>query len=318
MAEQKFFKMLWQGVIPPEKIITEIRTGFLIRTKDSEDWIEREWQKAIAGGLKEWPNDRKPTRYRFCGVQERDGKLIIMLDPCVSYRDFAGSCSPEFLERFGEHCNPHPLAVSVVIVVSDPDGQKIMLTVRKNVDYKPGGYHASIGGFMDISKENDIVSAVYREVKEEAGIESNELSDLRCVALAYNPWTLHSDPVFLATTTLSSGEIRKRTKDDENDSLYFISATRRSIEELITKTSHANVVIAMIGLLLVGKALPAQDDEDERPEEWHRRMLLILAEESKNYDLPHVRQELEIRDTAHFQKIIAIAWLTQMVCKKTP
>lgn len=301
MDEQQFFKLLWKGDVAPKDIVTEIVSNSLVRTAESEVWIEREWQKLLKGGFKAWPNDTKPSRYRFCGAKEENGKLIVTLDPCVSYRDFAGSCSPEFLERFGEGCNPHPLAVSVVIISND---KKIMLTVRKNVDYKPGGYHASIGGFMDIHKEGDVVSAVYREVKEECGVESNELADLRCVSVAYNTWSLHSDPVFLATATLSSEEIQKRMKDDENEKLFFIPATRRSIEELITSTSHANVIIAMVGLLLFGKNIPAQFDEDESGEEWYQRMLSVLAKESKHYDSLKVRAELEARDIARFQEMV--------------
>lgn len=301
MATQKFFVTLWEGNIAPHDIVVNITSNSLVRTAESESWIEKEWQKLLKGGFKAWPNDTNSTRYRFCEVRKEGSKLIVMLDPCVSYRDFIGSNSPEFLERFGEACNPHPLAVSVVVVTSD---RKIMLTVRKNVDYKSGGYHASIGGFLDIRKENEPVSAMYREIKEECGIESNELENVRCVSIAHNPWTLHSDIIFIAETGVESREIQKRTKDDENESLFFIPATRLAIEDLIRKTSHANVIIAMVGLLLLGRCLPPKTSECESQDEWYERMLLVLAEESKDYDLPLERLRLERRDISRFQKMI--------------
>ena len=304
---QNFFKVLWSGDIAPENIITNIKTNSLVRTDVSEKWMEKEWNNFLREGLSALPDDTKSSRYRFCDFREDGINITITLDPCVSYRDFIGGRSATFFETFGVEYSPQPLSVSVLVTTPDTDHPMIMLSVRRNVDYKSGGYHASIGGFVDIHKENNPVSALYREVKEECGIERHELKNVRCVSLVYNPRVFHYDMVFTATVRIDSKEIQKRMKDDENESLFFIPATRQSIEGLIKKTSHAIVSTAMVGLLLVGKRLPAQDGEREQPEEWHGRMLAVLAKESENYDSPQIRADLEARDIARFRKIIKSA-----------
>ena len=124
------------------------------------------------------------------------------------------------------------------------------------------------------------------------------------MSLVYNPQVFHYDLVFTGVVRIDSKEIQKRAKDGENESLFFIPATRQSIEGLIKKTSHAIVSTAMVGLLLVGKRLPAQDGEREQSEEWYERMLAVLARESEDYDSPQVRARLEARDITHFQKMI--------------
>lgn len=277
-----------------------------MKTSETEDWIDQQWQQKLARGMRPWPNDTKPSRYRLVNIEEDEGQLTITLDPCVSYRDFVGSCTPEFIERFGQKCNPNPLAVSVALRAKDKNGiEYVFLTIRKNVDYKKGGYHASIGGFMDIKRDCDPVSAITGEIKEECGIEAYEIEDLRCIAAAYNPneGSYHTDLVFTARATITVEEILTRQKDEENEGLVYIPATRSSIEEWLAPTTHANVIIAMVGLLLLGKDLP--DDDREKGKTWYERMLGILAEESACYDSEETRKFLETRDIERFTEMVA-------------
>ena len=75
-------------------------------------------------------------------------------------------------------------------------------------------------------------------------------------------------------------------------------------QQLLTKTSHANCGISSANLLLVGKHLLDQSHQKESPNEWYKRMLSVLAEESHNYDSAEMRLKLEARDIARFQKMV--------------
>ncbi len=96
MLEQKFFKILVEGEFTPDQIDVVVRSNTLLRTPESERFIEGKWQAHLATGVKPWPNDLKPTRYRVAGLEVVGNRFQITLDPCVSYKDFIGSLTPEF------------------------------------------------------------------------------------------------------------------------------------------------------------------------------------------------------------------------------
>ncbi len=271
------------------------------RTPESEAFIEGGWQMHLAKGNKPWPNDTKPGRYRLdtIGVGTLDGfGLQLFLDPCVSYKDFICSLSTEFEKRYGRDAVPNPLAITIIIRTADG---KTMITVRnQKTDYKPGGWHASIGGFMEIKRGETPTEAGLRELKEEAGIEASELTELVCLGVVYNPWTFHTDLVYSALTSLTSAQILERPHDDENE-IIFIETSADEYERLIADTMHANVVIAMAAMVMLGSEI-FNDDE------WTDRIYSLLDVGSRDYDSLTERQRLEKHDTEIFAKMLADYW----------
>lgn len=292
---QKFFTLLTEGRFSPDQIDVEVTEpgATLMRSPESESYIERRWQEHLAAGNKPWPNDLKPTRYRLASVAVTGGRLKIKLDPCVSYKDHIGSLTREFEDTFGHDFVPDALAVTVV--VTTVDNQTLVTLRNMKTDYKPGGYHVSVGGFMDIRKETNPAAATLRETEEETGIKPEEIENLVCLGAAYNPWTLHTDLIFEAKTTLTAAELLERAHDDENE-LLFVPMEKSSFEYWMLEAMHANVVITMAAMVLVGQRLYGH--------EWRETMLRALAVGSRDYDSEEMRQELEKRDLVRLAEMV--------------
>lgn len=296
MGNQKFFKILVEGMFAPGQIETEITVpgATLVRSNLANAFIDGGWEMHMAKGNKPWPNDTKPGRYRTAKVEVQAGRLKLTLDPCVSYKDFISSLSTVFEERYGHDAVPDPLAVSVLLRTAD---NQTLLTLRdQKADYKPAGWHASIGGFAEIKRNESPVQAGLRELEEEAGIKPDELDELVAVGVVYNPWTLHTDLILSAKTKLTAAEVLERKHDDENE-LLFVNTTAESYEYWIVGGMHANVVIAMAAMIMVGTGFFGP--------EWRAKMLKALAEGSRDYDSLEVRQKLEKRDLGNFAKMVA-------------
>ena len=296
MRENKFFKTLLKGRINPDALEVEIvPTGSsLKRTELSDAWIEGAWQEFIRQGNKPWAGDLTPKRYRMVDlVIGQDDRVILTVDPCVSYHDFIGTQTPAFAENFGDDFVSKAIATSILILTSDG---KTLVTVRvKKTDYKWGGWHCSIGGFWEVQKNETPKQAVIRELEEEAGIAENEIDELLLLGAVYNPWTAHPDLVYSAKTSLTSSEILERSHDDEN-ALMFVDTTAGSYKNLIVNTAHASVVVPLAAMLWVGEELFGQD--------WADEINGFLVEASSGYDDVGTRLKLEKRDLMEFAKTV--------------
>ncbi len=237
-----------------ETVITEPGTT-LLRCHESEAAIEAVWQKLLAAGFRPWPNDLKPTSYRFAGVeQEEDGGVVVTLDPCLSYRDRIGSRTDEFGKQFDSRFYPMPLAVTTVLTALDSSGEeKMMVTMRDATqDVKPGGFHVSTAGVVNIQKDKTPTEAVYREALEECGATKDEITDLSLRAFVYGPWTLHMEMIYFAKLSISCEEVMSR-KHGKEDIVLFIPKTIGMITWLLLIGLHAAVPVGAAALVLLGE-----------------------------------------------------------------
>lgn len=227
----------------------------------------------LATGFTPWPNDLKPTRYRFAGYKERaDGKIAVTLDPCVSYRDFIGARQPEFAERFSEEFHPRNLAVTTVLTARDAGGvERLLITLRDNTqDVKPGGFHVSTAGVANISKDQTPTATAFREAKEESGAEPGEIADLSLRAFVFGPWTLHMEMIYFARLTVTCEEIVERFKEanerslrrlNPKDYLAFLRNESVVAEQLFLLALYAAVPVGAAALLLHGNELVRKTED---------------------------------------------------------
>lgn len=318
---QEFFKVLSRELMDLNDIevsIVEPTGSSLKRSSESEEILDKAWQRRISSGFKPWPNDTKPSRYRLASheiVRQPDGKtkMRLTLDPCVSYRDFNASESEEFRTFIntqgaeGVHYEPNAVAVSTVIFCKDSGGDMHMLVTIRNEkqDYKPGGFHVSTGGFMQIDpNEKNPITAALRENQEESGIAADELSDIAVLGMTYNPQRPHPDLIFVADTTLTVEEIQQRVHDDENQ-LFFIPAERKKLQQWLLAYAHAAVAPALASIILAGKLIVAKKKDDAGmpidSDVWEQEMLKALAWRFKDPTTPEGK-ELEQRDVARLTK----------------
>jgi hypothetical protein len=311
--EQKYFETIAEGRFRPEEIdvvLTEPGSTTK-RTLATERFIEKEWQRRIAEGLKPLPNDLKPSRFRFVDAELINGRLQITLDPGVSYRDTIGSRPKEFEKQFGAESMPNPVAVTTVVRAKNQAGEgMILLTVRdKKHDIKPGGYHVSFGGAMEIKKDKSPNDTAVREVVEEAAIKEEELEEFVCRGVFKHIIGSSTEIIYEATARITVEEIRDRIrqkKHDEENSVIAIPTTASKLREWMVVPTHANVGMTNPAVLLVGKDIIRRDEGEVAANEWERMMLAFLAGRSEQ---AHRKGEagLEARDVQRLEnKIKAI------------
>lgn len=248
-----FYITLVEGRFAPEDVVVDLVKNSLIKNEESAKYIDERWlefkgEKRIG--------DEKPSRYRLVGTEMIGNQLKLQLDPSITYKNYIGSRTPEFVSIFGKEYSAYPLAVTFMLKTSD---NKLILTYRLPFqhDYKPGGLHAGAAGFMvheDINQNgvlNPINSAV-REAAEEFGIGRSKLIDITCIGVIEDPITTHPDILYRGSTKLSSDEILAKTIDGENR-LLAIEYSAESVKDWVLALSHALVPPAVASLVFDGR-----------------------------------------------------------------
>ena len=294
--KQKFFKLLVEGKFTPDRVEMKETPGSLKRSPESEAILESGWQKLLKSGFKPWPNDTKPSRYYFAGAKVENDKLVIAVDPSLSYRDAIGARNPE-LKKLGKEYLPIWIGSNLIILAKNKSGEEMIgITLRNsNHDYKPNGYHVTAGGAMDATRKERAIETALREAKEEIGINPKEFSKIICNSVIFNPWSVNAIVNFIGIPYLSVEEILARNHDDENE-IIFISADKQELQKWLLKTSHANSSDGIAALLLIGK--------DRYGEKWFEEMSTALSLLSSEYDDEQKRKELEQRDIRRIREFI--------------
>jgi len=298
--KQRFFTILAEGEFRPGQIET-VMTGPGETFPKSAPWkesITAAWEKwkieevKRNPGFKQWPNDENPSRCHLAHFEVTDkGTLQVVLDPCISYAEYIGSQSEDFIRSYPKKKErPYPLAVSTALIAYNEKGEECVMLTKRNTthDYKPLGYHVT-GGFMEIRKDRSPADTAKRETAEESGVKPEDVSDedLVCRGIIHNNWSGHADMVFEARTDKKVEQIMNEKGDGENTRL-FIPLTASKLREWIIAPTHANVVITSAALALLGKS--------RFGEKWYEDVMTMLAYRSKDYDQKTARKELEERD----------------------
>lgn len=280
------FNLLFWGKINPQKISIKKVSGLLKRSKASEKFITKEWQKRVASGLKTWPSDTLPSRHHFDNLKISAGSLEIYADPAISYRDIIGSRSEKFKKLFKGGYRPIPLTATMVVLAKNKIGNKFLaITLRNsNNDLGVGGFHVTTGGAIEIKKDKKPIDAALRETKEEMGIKKNELSSVVCQAISLNPWLPEIGIIFTSILNIPLEKLRFRQHDDEND-ILFISADKNNLEYWLTEFNLANSIDGIIGVLAIGENLYGK--------KWAENILSKILKNNKRYENYQERTKLE-------------------------
>jgi 8-oxo-dGTP pyrophosphatase MutT (NUDIX family) len=181
--------------------------------------------------------------YRFVEVRaSEDGALRLTLGD-TSYKEYATTRVPEFC--IGRHRRElgNPLSVcSVVETVDD----FILLDKRQGVDVYAGRYHV-IGGFCERERDNredaqpDPFAAMRREIREETGVQTADISEQYCLGALYDLATPHAELCFVTRLQISLAEVKTRVpEEDEIKHLESLRVTEESLRAFIVQ-HHGNI-----------------------------------------------------------------------------
>jgi 8-oxo-dGTP pyrophosphatase MutT (NUDIX family) len=213
--------------------------------------------------------------FRFIEANSKsDGTLHLVLGD-TGYKEYVTTRVPEFAQ--GRKRDELGNALSVCSVVETNDGY-ILLDKRQGVDVYVGRYHV-IGGFFERdrdstgSKQPDPFGAIYREIREETGIQQSDIREQFCLGVVYDTATPHAEMCFLTRLTIPLTEVYRRVpEEDEIKQLEVLKVSEVSLREFLLK-NHGNIsATGEPNLLLYGGV--------RFGEQWFEEMLRYLIEMS--------------------------------------
>lgn len=201
---------------------------------------------------------------RYAGHWVTEGVLHIDVGS-TDYKAFIGTNLRRgcLVETIGRERFANAMGVSAIIVTreSSGDNQSILLGLRsKNVVDQPHWLH-TFGGALEASDRGangaiDVFAAVMRELCEELGIRSSDVTGLSCLGLVHDHQIWQPELVFAAHVALTGEQIRSRMDFEspgaEHEDLEMIADTPESLASFILESTRVTPV-ALTALCLHGR-----------------------------------------------------------------
>jgi len=237
------FEILAQGLYRPDQLtITYDPALRMPKTAAIADWMESLWQEKLLQARAQGTRLFDAPLFRFISVQATDEHLTLTLGD-TSYREYVTTRVPEFALAHSRQDLGNALSVCSVIETSD---EAILLEKRQGVDVYVGRYHV-IGGFfertldIDQGEGPDPFAAMRREIREETGIQADDIRDQYCLGVVYDVTTPHAEVCFLTRLHIPLAEVHKRQpEDDEIQHLLSLPVTAESLRAFLLN-HHGNI-----------------------------------------------------------------------------
>ena len=235
-------------------------------TPEIRAWMDAFWEQKLAiAREKGYPLFDAPL-YRFVEAKaSEDGTLYLLLGD-TGYKEYVTTRAPEFFE--GRERKELGNALSVCSVVETGDGH-ILLDRRQGVDVYVGRYHV-IGGFFERDRDStseaqpDPFGAITREIREETGIQREDIHEQYCLGVVYDIATPHAELCFLTRLHITLDEALTRVpEEDEIRQLHTLFVTAESLRAFLLN-NHGNIsATGEPNLLLYGEKLYGKEWLDE-------------------------------------------------------
>ena len=238
------FEILASGLYRPDQLIITYNSSLRMPSNLTiQRWMDTLWtQKLSMAQQKGIPLFDAPLYRLISAASQPDGKLHLVLGD-TSYKEYVTTRVPEFFQGRDRQELGNALSVCSVVETSD---SYILLDKRQGVDVYVGRYHV-IGGFFERDRDStgnaqpDPFGAMGREIREETGIQSSDISEQYCLGAVYDLATPHAELCFLTRLHIPLAEVQKRVpEEDEIKQLEVLKVTEESLREFIVK-HHGNI-----------------------------------------------------------------------------
>ena len=237
------FEILAQGLYRPDQLTIIYNPALhMPKTPAIADWMENLWQEKLQGARVQGTRLFDAPLFRFVSAQATDEQLTLTLGD-TSYREYVTTRVPEF--ALAHPCQDLGNALSVCSVVETSD-EAVLLEKRQGVDVYVGRYHV-IGGFFERTLDTDQgelpdpFAAMRREIREETGIQADDIRDQYCFGAVYDVTTPHAELCFLTRLHIPLAEVHKRqSEDDEIQHLLSLPVTVESLRAFLLN-HHGNI-----------------------------------------------------------------------------
>ncbi len=253
------FEVLARGLFRPDQLHITYDPSLRMPVNPAiQAWMDALWeQKLAAARTQGYPLFDAPL-YRFIQAESRDDGTLHLSLGDTGYKEYVTTRVPEFFEVYSREELGN--ALSVCSVVETSDGH-ILLDKRQGVDVYVGRYHV-IGGFFERDRDStvdarpDPFGAITREIREETGIQREDIHEQYCLGIVYDVATPHAELCFLTRLHISLEEaLRRVPEEDEIKQLNTLFVTAESLRAFIL-TYHGNIsATGEPNLLLYGETL---------------------------------------------------------------
>jgi 8-oxo-dGTP pyrophosphatase MutT (NUDIX family) len=267
------FEILSQGLYRTDQLIINYDPSLRMPVNPAiQSWMDTFWQKKLDDARKkgvplfdtnlfrlvdcfdvrdeEQPPPRATTRVsslpsttpaptEYGSIHDNTTLHLVLGD--TSYKEYVTTRVPEFFQGRERQELSNALAVCSVIETSD---EYMLLDKRQGVDVYVGRYHV-IGGFfergLDMMGQPDPFGAVRREIREETGIQVDDIREQYCLGVVYDLSTPHGEMCFLTRLHIPLAEVQTRKpEDNEVKELLLLAVTEESLRDFVLH-NHGNI-----------------------------------------------------------------------------
>lgn len=234
------YKILFSTIYDKKQIKISYRDISISRDQDAANYIKKQWNEMVK---------KKPSMFagNLVALEKNNSNSeYIKLDTIhTTYDDFYITRTKEFQKRYPKEPHPSVLSVGCVLVTND---NYVILGVRNNNLALSPGKITIVSGMVDKNdivdhKHVDLFECIKREIKEEAGIKSNEINDLSCIGLVDNFEQENTFIPFFARVNLSTETINERQKDGEFIEILKIKNSEKSLLEILEKNDALSDIV---------------------------------------------------------------------------
>ncbi len=237
------FEFLVRGCFTPAQLVVDYNpTHHVSLTTGMRATMEQLWHDKLAQAKEKNFPLFDGQLFRLMYAEERDDSTLRVKLGDTSYKEYVATRSPEFSRQLTRDELSNPL--SVCSVIETLDGY-ILLENRQGTDVHDGRIHV-IGGFMDRDKDGeghapDPFAAMNREMREETGIQEQDIREQYCLGVVYDTLVPHPELCFVTRLSIPLTTLSKRKpEDNEVKELRMLRVNATTLKESI-QANHGNI-----------------------------------------------------------------------------
>jgi 8-oxo-dGTP pyrophosphatase MutT (NUDIX family) len=237
------FEILARGLYRPAQLVINYDpTLQMPMTAATRAWMDERWEQKLAQARQQGtPLFETPLFRLIAASAQTDGMLHVTMGD-TSYKQYVTTREADFAAGRARSELGNPLAVCSVVETSDGF---ILLDKRQGVDVYVGRYHV-IGGFFERHLDEvdglpDPFGAVRREIREETGIQTDDIHEQYCLGVVYDLAMPHGELCFLTRLHIPLVEVQRRVpEENEIKQLIPLHVTPESLKEFLLQ-HHGNI-----------------------------------------------------------------------------
>ena len=237
------FEILARGLYRPDQLVITYDPALRMPTTPAlQEWMDATWQAKLTLAREQGFPLFDGQLVRLVSAEAGgDGKLHIVLGN-TGYKEYITSREPAFAQ--GRDRQELGNALALCSVVETNDGY-ILYERRQKVAVHSGRFHVIAGFFeqrdTDAQGQPDPFAAMRREIREETGIQADDIVEQYCLGSVYDLSSPHGELCFLTRLNISLAEVRTRTPEDQEiQQLLALPVTSRNLREFILN-NHGNI-----------------------------------------------------------------------------